>query len=58
MGLRPTRGNENQRRHPRGGGGPFFCPMDSRSRGNDGTFGGAEAPCPIKNCVTYNSSVE
>jgi hypothetical protein len=35
MGLRPTRANENQRRHPRAGGGP--CPegLDSRLRGND-----------------------
>jgi hypothetical protein len=41
MGLRPTRGNENQRRHPREGGGPFFTPMDSRFRGNDVIFEGA-----------------
>jgi len=32
MGLRPTRGNENQRR-PREGGDPFQ--VDSRFRGND-----------------------
>jgi len=40
MGLWPTRGNENQWRHPREGGGPFFSPMDSRFRGNDVAFGG------------------
>jgi len=41
MGLWPTRGNDNQHRHPREGGGPFFSPLDSRFRGNDVTFGGA-----------------
>ena len=39
----PTRGNENQRRHPRESGGPFLArnTMDSRFRGNDVIFGGA-----------------
>jgi len=37
-GSAAQRGNENQRRHPREGGGPFFSPMDSRFRGNDATF--------------------
>jgi hypothetical protein len=40
MGLRPTRGNENPRRHPRASGGPPPEEMDSRFRGNDVTFGG------------------
>jgi len=35
MGLRPTRANENQRRHPRAGGGPCPEELDSRLRGND-----------------------
>ena len=35
MGLRPTRANENQRRHPRVGGGPCQEELDSRLRGND-----------------------
>ena len=35
MGLRPTRANESQRRHPRAGGGPFTEELDSRLRGND-----------------------
>jgi hypothetical protein len=35
MGLRPTRANENQRRHPRAGGGPCPQGLDSRLRGND-----------------------
>jgi len=35
MGLRPTRANENQRRHPRAGGGPCPEELDSRFRGND-----------------------
>ena len=35
MGLRPTRGNENQRRRPRESGDPLSPPMDSRFRGND-----------------------
>ena len=35
MNLRPTRANENQRRHPRAGGGPCQEELDSRLRGND-----------------------
>jgi len=35
MGLRPTRANGNQRRHPRAGGGPCQEELDSRLRGND-----------------------
>jgi len=35
MGLRPTRANENQRRHARAGGGPSAEELDSRLRGND-----------------------
>jgi hypothetical protein len=35
MGLRPTRAYENQRRHPRAGGGPCPEELDSRLRGND-----------------------
>jgi len=35
MGLRPTRANENQRRHSRAGGGPCPEELDSRLRGND-----------------------
>jgi hypothetical protein len=35
MGLRPSRANENQRRHPRAGGGPCPEELDSRLRGND-----------------------
>ena len=46
MGLRPTQGNENQRRHPREGGDPSFAPntMDSRFRGNDESIGRAKSP--------------
>ena len=37
MGLWPIRGHENQRRHPRAGGGPRRRKgVDSRFRGNDG----------------------
>jgi hypothetical protein len=39
MGLRPTLGNENQRR-PREGGGPCPEELDSRLRGNDVIFAG------------------
>ena len=35
MGLRPTRGNENQRRRPSESEDPLSTPMDSRFRGND-----------------------
>ena len=35
MNLRPTGANENQRRHPRAGGGPRQEELDSRLRGND-----------------------
>ena len=35
MNLRPTGANENQRRHPRAGGGPCQEELDSRPRGND-----------------------
>jgi hypothetical protein len=40
MGFRPTRGNENKRRHPRESGGPFLDrnTMDSRFRWNEVTF--------------------
>ena len=36
MGQRLTQANENQRRHPRAGGGPRPEELDSRLRGNDG----------------------
>jgi hypothetical protein len=35
MGLRPTLPDENQRRHPREGGGPCPAELDSRLRGSD-----------------------
>jgi len=35
MGQRLTQANENQRRHPRAGGGPRPEELDSRLRGND-----------------------
>ena len=44
MSLWPTRGNENQRCHPRESGGPLLVrnTMDSRGRGNEVFFRGNE----------------
>jgi hypothetical protein len=44
MSLWPTRGNENQHRHPRESGGPLLVrnTMDSRGRGNEVFFRGNE----------------
>jgi hypothetical protein len=43
VGLQPTHRNESHRvRHPRESGGPCRNKLDSRFRGNDVTFGGAQ----------------